>query len=1627
MATETIGALLVRLLFDDSGFASGSTKAEAQFSQTANRFVSVAGGINSAITKAFAASAAAVTGFVTASAVIGAGFERQIDVVGAISNATTQELEQLESRARELGATTTFTATQAGEALAVLAQAGKSVEESLTISGDALAFARAQSTGLAEATELLVATTNTFPDVAGDSARAADILTTASQRTQLNFQRLNDSLTFAGPIASAFGVTLEETTAALGAFADIGLPASVAGTTFRQTLVEAAKATDEQKAILAELGLTIEDINPQTQKFTGIIENLATTNITAAQAVELFGTRAGGSVATLIDATREGRVNIRELTTEIEQSAGRTAATVERLNDNVATQAEIVRSAVEDVFISTFAAINDPLKQVLEALGPFFNTVSEAVAETSDRIEQTLLPAVSRFTSALADEGPAAANAFAGALTLAADIAAALLNTLTLLIRAFGTLSRAISALGLGGLVRDLAALAAIISTLGTAVGALTTAIGFAGGASGLSAATAGLGTVVAALGGPFGAAAAAVGLVTVAFIQYAVAAREGEEATLALAAAIESVAQRNAQLVANLRGGAATDDLVAGTQAFVEQQRAAVVAGEDLSDVLVTEIDQLEQLRDLTAEEIDLQIASGDLVTVGGQLRTVAGIVEDLDPEGFRALEQAAATFNREAVAIERNLVGVRDRLNEARESQAEFGRFGQAFEFGTEAATVEFIRQQEERADAARRAQENIARQRQEAERELLAREQRAEEERTRVAQREANRRAAVAEREADARIKAAQRAADGIRAALERAQDEAAGLFLGEPEQVRRDLLRQEADLRQTLNAFLEAFSGTEEQRQAVIADADEAVEQLRANAAERLRLIDEESLQRSLDAAQARRDGVVAFTEDEVSESEQIRRDSQALQTQIEEQAEAERQAIRDRFAALAARPGVSGRQVIELKRTETAQLAALDRELAEQRVAINEVANERIILADNRLRAEQDQARRDALEAEADTFRERVNLFEVAAADLQAVQERINAARLAGQEDLVAALQEEERRIQGDVEQFASAILDQIRNEPGPIARAFGGVFDPLIVKFPQVTRLFADLQKFALSTANAISGGFRAVGDVVSQVTGGFDIGIQSAVEAAQSATGEAADAVVDIEQQLADLQQELADASTLEDRQRILDEIAEQRAALSDARSELATGAAGAEIVNSAIDRALLVADNLGANLEAALTTFGERLPDVFQSVSSGLVEAARALATTLAPVVQSLVESIPSLVRGLARAATLLVGALPDILSALLSGIPRVITSLVRAIDDVIQALAEALPGIITAIVESVPDIISAIIRAIPSIVLSLIAALPDILEALLLGVVELIPAVVEGLIDGLFGPDGLVSQLPAIVFALVRLVVVEIPRIAIRLVGAIFTELIPGLVRAAGTFVSSLFTDLIPGLITAARDFVSSIFTDFFPNMIEAAGRFLANLRDGAIDLARRVGNTILDVLTVGVAGLFRNNEQEDADGAGRARGGGDGIFRGGGLADDIEAATAGLVGGLAQGIANGVGDLFRGQGAQGGVPFLSRTVGTLVHPGEAILDAATNRERLFGAPARTRDNPVSAAAAPFPTGTANPFAGLRLQVSIGDRDLDRFQVEADQRGGLALSNKASRRKTGTKVGFKRPGQK
>ena len=184
------------------------------------------------------AGVAAVVGGVALAVRSFAQFESSMLRVKAVTGASEEAFLAMSEQAKNLGATTAFTAQQAAEGMGFLGQAGFTTNEIMSAMPSVLNLAAAGQLELADAADITAAVLRGFGKSATEAGNVADILATAAASSNTSVQEMGEGFKFVGPVASAMGISIEETAAAMAKLSDAGLKGSLAGTGLRQALVK---------------------------------------------------------------------------------------------------------------------------------------------------------------------------------------------------------------------------------------------------------------------------------------------------------------------------------------------------------------------------------------------------------------------------------------------------------------------------------------------------------------------------------------------------------------------------------------------------------------------------------------------------------------------------------------------------------------------------------------------------------------------------------------------------------------------------------------------------------------------------------------------------------------------------------------------------------------------------------------------------------------------------------------------------------------------------------------------------------------------------------------------------------------------------------------------------------------------------------------------------------------------------------------------------------------------------------------------------------------------------------------------------------------------------------------------
>ncbi|WP_342488928.1 phage tail tape measure protein [Bacillus sp. FSL P4-0248] len=371
-----------------AGVFSVFKKNAGEVSEELQSVYSAAGMAGKALTGIGVAGTVAIGGAVK----VAADFEKAMSRVGAVANASNDEMGRLTETARHLGATTQFTDGQVAEGMQYLAMAGYKTNNIIGAMPGLLATAAAGQTDLGVTADIVSDILTEFHIAAEDTNRVADAMTYTFTNSNATLQQIGQTMKYAGPAAKTAGVSMEELAAATGIMANSGIKADMAGTALRSTLTRLAAPPKPAGNAIHELGLSITDANGRMKPLSNIIDqiNEKTKNYTETEKIriakQLAGQHALSGFITLLHA---GGDKIDKFTKQIENSGGVAEKVAKGQMDNLAGSMEYLRSAANNAvislgnqFIPVIRATTDGLTKIVNWFDHLPPSVMQTIAVT---------------------------------------------------------------------------------------------------------------------------------------------------------------------------------------------------------------------------------------------------------------------------------------------------------------------------------------------------------------------------------------------------------------------------------------------------------------------------------------------------------------------------------------------------------------------------------------------------------------------------------------------------------------------------------------------------------------------------------------------------------------------------------------------------------------------------------------------------------------------------------------------------------------------------------------------------------------------------------------------------------------------------------------------------------------------------------------------------------------------------------------------------------------------------------------------------------------------------------------------------------------------------------------------
>ena len=254
--------------------AGDTAKTLGSKMESAGKSMQKVGDSVSKVGKAFLPASTAIVGIGTAAVSAYASFEEKMSNVQAISGATGEDLQKLADKAKEMGRTTKFSASESADALSYMAMAGWKTDQMLDGLPGIMNLAAASGSDLATTSDIVTDALTGMGYGAESAGQLADVMAAASSNANTNVELMGETFKYIAPVIGAMGYSMEDAALATGLMANAGIKGSNAGTALRTMLTNMAKPTDAMAAAMDVLGVSLSDDEGNMKSLREVMDDL---------------------------------------------------------------------------------------------------------------------------------------------------------------------------------------------------------------------------------------------------------------------------------------------------------------------------------------------------------------------------------------------------------------------------------------------------------------------------------------------------------------------------------------------------------------------------------------------------------------------------------------------------------------------------------------------------------------------------------------------------------------------------------------------------------------------------------------------------------------------------------------------------------------------------------------------------------------------------------------------------------------------------------------------------------------------------------------------------------------------------------------------------------------------------------------------------------------------------------------------------------------------------------------------------------------------------------------------------------------------------------------------------------
>ena len=313
-----------------------------------------------------------------------------MSTVKAISGATVADMTRLANEAKRMGATTQFTAAEAGKALEYMAMAGWKTDQMLGGLPGIMNLAAASGEDLGTVSDIVTDALTAFNMTAEDAGRFADVLAQASSNANTNVSMMGATFQKVAPVAGALGYSVEDISLGIGLMANASIKAETAGTSLK-TACEHGEAHKAMKTYMDKYGISLTNADGSMKTFREVVDNLRSSlgglseSEQVASATSIFGKESFAGMLAIVNASD---ADFQKLSDSVNNAAGAAERMAQIKLDNFNGKVTLLKSAVEglqialgDALLPTFTEGAEKAAELVSKLAEFINENPELVRQ----------------------------------------------------------------------------------------------------------------------------------------------------------------------------------------------------------------------------------------------------------------------------------------------------------------------------------------------------------------------------------------------------------------------------------------------------------------------------------------------------------------------------------------------------------------------------------------------------------------------------------------------------------------------------------------------------------------------------------------------------------------------------------------------------------------------------------------------------------------------------------------------------------------------------------------------------------------------------------------------------------------------------------------------------------------------------------------------------------------------------------------------------------------------------------------------------------------------------------------------------------------------------------------------